>query len=41
MLALLEPCRPHRYRVVRLAFRSGLRPPRYAPRRAPHDLRRR
>jgi 3-methyladenine DNA glycosylase/8-oxoguanine DNA glycosylase len=41
MLALLEPYRPHRGRVVRLALRSGLRPPRYAPRRAAHDIRRR
>ena len=41
MLELLEPYRPHRYRVVRLAFRSGLRPPRYGPRRRPHDIRRR
>ncbi len=41
MLELLEPYRPHRYRVVRLAFRSGLRPPRYAPRRPGHDIRRR
>jgi len=41
MLALLEPYRPHRYRVVRLAFRSGLRPPRYAPRRPAQDVRRR
>ena len=41
MLELLEPFRPHRYRVVRLAFRSGLRPPRRGPRRRPHDIRRR
>ena len=41
MLELLEPYRPHRARVVRLAFRSGLRPPRYGPRRAAHDIRRR
>ncbi len=39
MLELLEPYRPHRARVVRLAFRSGMRPPRYAPRRRPHDIR--
>jgi 3-methyladenine DNA glycosylase/8-oxoguanine DNA glycosylase len=32
MLALLEPYRPHRYRVVRLAFLGGVRPPRRAPR---------
>jgi 3-methyladenine DNA glycosylase/8-oxoguanine DNA glycosylase len=41
MLALLEPFRPHRYRVVRLAFRSGLRPPRLGPRRQGQDIRRR
>ena len=27
MLELLEPYRPHRYRVVRLAFAAGTRPP--------------
>ena len=32
MLQLLEPYRPHRYRVIRLAFASGSRPPRRAPR---------
>lgn len=32
MLTLLEPYRPHRYRVIRLAFASGSRPPRQAPR---------
>ena len=41
MLQLLEPYRPHRYRVVRLAFRSGLRPPRFGPRRASQDIRHR
>lgn len=41
MLALLEPYRPHRYRVVRLAFLSGERPPRRAPRGRPHDIRHR
>jgi 3-methyladenine DNA glycosylase/8-oxoguanine DNA glycosylase len=41
MLELLAPYRPHRYRVVRLAFRSGLRPPRRGPRRQGHDIRRR
>ena len=41
MLELLEPYRPHRYRVVRLAFRSGLRPPRFGARRSGHDVRRR
>ena len=41
MLELLEPYRPHRYRVVRLAFLSGERPPRRGPRGRPHDIRRR
>jgi 3-methyladenine DNA glycosylase/8-oxoguanine DNA glycosylase len=41
MLELLEPYRPHRARVVRLVLRSGLRPPRYAPRRRGHDIRHR
>lgn len=40
MRALLEPHRPHRYRVVRLAMRAPA-PPRHGPRRAPHDGRRR
>jgi len=35
MLAVLEPFRPHRYRVVQLAFASGQRP----PRRRPHPRR--
>lgn len=39
MLELLEPYRPHRYRVVRLAFAAGLAPPRRAPRSAPHEIR--
>lgn len=41
MLDLLEPYRPHRYRVVRLVFRSGTQPPRRHPRGARHDVRRR
>ncbi|MCV2488382.1 hypothetical protein OF117_03325 [Geodermatophilus sp. YIM 151500] len=41
MLELLEPYRPHRARVIRLALRSGLRPPRRAPRGGRHDIRRR
>lgn len=41
MVELLEPYRPHRYRVVRLAFLSGERPPRRGPRGRPHDIRRR
>lgn len=39
MTELLEPFRPHRYRVVRLAFASGSRPPRRAPRAPVHDVR--
>jgi 3-methyladenine DNA glycosylase/8-oxoguanine DNA glycosylase len=41
MLELLAEHRPHRYRVVRLAFLSGLRPPRRHPRAPRHDVRRR
>lgn len=41
MAALLEPYRPHRYRVVRLAFLSRRRPPRRHPRGTRHDIRRR
>ena len=41
LLELLEPHRPHRHRVVRLTFLSGLRPPRRAPHGRPHDIRRR
>jgi 3-methyladenine DNA glycosylase/8-oxoguanine DNA glycosylase len=41
MAALLEPHRPHRYRVVRLAFLAGQRPPRRHPRGTRHDIRRR
>lgn len=40
MTELLEPHRPHRYRVVRLAFLSGQRPPRRSPRGARRDIRR-
>lgn len=32
MLSLLEPFRPHRWRVIRLLWDAGLRPPRRAPR---------
>ena len=32
MIELLEPYRPHRYRVVRLALADGIRPPRRYPR---------
>ena len=32
MIQLLEPYRPHRYRVIRLAIASGSRPPRRATR---------
>lgn len=43
MLELLEPYRPHRYRVVRLAFAARSTPPRRAPRapraRHPRSLR--
>ncbi|NAZ81672.1 DNA-3-methyladenine glycosylase 2 family protein [Kineococcus sp. R8] len=39
MLELLEPYRPHRYRVVRLAFAGGSTPPRRGPRTAPHEIR--
>ena len=35
MLALLEPYRPHRQRVIRLLLSAGLGPPRRAPRMAP------
>jgi 3-methyladenine DNA glycosylase/8-oxoguanine DNA glycosylase len=40
MLALLEPHRPHRYRVLQLVMASGLRPPRRAPKRRRTDIRR-
>ncbi|MDX6272931.1 MAG: hypothetical protein QOJ92_141 [Frankiales bacterium] len=39
MLELLEPFRPHRYRVVRLLELAGPRPERRAPRFAPRDYR--
>ena len=39
MLALLEPWRPHRYRVVRLLERSGVAAPRFGPRLAIQDHR--
>jgi 3-methyladenine DNA glycosylase/8-oxoguanine DNA glycosylase len=40
MLRLLEPFRPHRYRVVRLVMRTPA-PPRRGPHGVPHDVRRR
>lgn len=39
MLALLEPWRGHRARVIRLLESSGLAAPRFGPRLAPRDLR--
>ena len=39
MRALLEPYRPHRYRVLRLAMRAPA-PPRHGPRRPSPDIRR-
>jgi 3-methyladenine DNA glycosylase/8-oxoguanine DNA glycosylase len=39
MLELLEPFRPHRYRVVRLLELAGPRPERRGPRFAPRDYR--
>jgi len=39
MHQLLEPYRPHRYRVIRLAFASGSKPPRRAPRAPVHHIR--
>ncbi|MEM7271628.1 MAG: DNA-3-methyladenine glycosylase 2 family protein [Actinomycetota bacterium] len=41
MIELLEPHRPHRYRVIQLAFASGARPPRRHHRYARNDIRRR
>jgi 3-methyladenine DNA glycosylase/8-oxoguanine DNA glycosylase len=41
MLELLEPHRPHRYRVLGLVMASGRRPPRHAPRGHRQDIRRR
>lgn len=38
MLELLEPYRPHRYRVIRLAFASGVKPPRRAPHAPIHRI---
>jgi 3-methyladenine DNA glycosylase/8-oxoguanine DNA glycosylase len=40
MLALLEPYRPHRQRVVRLIELSGVRRPRHGPRLSVRDYRR-
>ena len=39
MVALLEPWRPHRYRVVRLIELSGARKPRFGPRMTVQDHR--
>lgn len=39
MLELLEPCRPQRYRAVRLLETSGIRPPRFGPRMPARSLR--
>lgn len=39
MLALLEPYRPHRHRVVRLVELSGFRKPRFGPRMTIRDYR--
>jgi 3-methyladenine DNA glycosylase/8-oxoguanine DNA glycosylase len=39
MIELLEPYRPHRYRVVRLAFAAQVRPPRRHPRGRRTDIR--
>ena len=41
LLELLEPHRPHRHRVIRLAFASGARPPRRQHRAPRRDIRRR
>ncbi len=41
MLELLQPHRPHRYRVLGLVMASGRRPPRTSPRGSRHDIRRR
>lgn len=41
MLELLEPFRPHRYRVIRLAFEAGVSPPRRHHRYARHRIQRR
>lgn len=39
MLELLEPYRPHRYRVIRLAFAGRVHPPRRAPKAPAHPIR--
>jgi len=39
MLALLEPWRGHRQRVVRLIEVSGIAKPRFGPRHSPIDMR--
>lgn len=39
MLELLQPYRPHRYRVIRLALLSGTRPPRHHHRAPRPDIR--
>ena len=39
MVELLEPWRPHRYRVVRLLEASGVRKPRFGPRMTVQDHR--
>lgn len=41
MLELLEPFRPHRYRVMKLVMASGVKAPRRAPRGARHRIHRR
>ena len=40
LFELLEPYRPHRYRVIRLAMASGARPPRHHARATRRDIRR-
>lgn len=39
LVDLLEPYRPHRYRVVKLAYAAGLQPPRRHHRGRRHDIR--
>lgn len=41
MLELLEPFRPHRYRIIKLIYGSGVSPPRRHHKYARHDIRRR
>ncbi|MFE2109046.1 DNA-3-methyladenine glycosylase family protein [Kitasatospora sp. NPDC059463] len=41
MLALLEPYRPHRHRLCRIVLATGTHAPRFGPRLAPNDHRRR